>query len=145
MKVKTKIIILVVVCLLVLVGALLIDSLHSRTYLVEVKSKDVIKMINDKEDFILLISQTTCNHCMSYKPKLESVANEYKIKIYYIQVDLMEEKETQDFGNYIDYNGTPTTVFIKDGVEKTAATRINGDASISKIKSKLKANGWIKK
>lgn len=144
MKVKTKIIILVSVCLVILVAAIFGDKFLSKSYLIEVKSNEVIEMIKNKEDFILLISQTTCSHCASYKPKLEDIANEYKIKMYYIQVDLLDAEERDEFNSYITHSGTPTTIFIKNGEEKTAANRINGDASISKIKSKLKANGWIK-
>ena len=29
----------------------------------------------------MIVSQTTCSHCASYKPKLEDIANEYKIKM----------------------------------------------------------------
>lgn len=144
MKVKTKIIILVSVCLVALVAAIFGDRFLSKSYLIEVKSNEVIEMIKNKEDFILLISQTTCSHCANYKPKLEDIANEYKIKMYYIQVDLLNAEESDEFNSYITHNGTPATIFIRNGEEKTAASRINGDASISKIKSKLKANGWIK-
>ena len=144
MKVKTKIIILVSVCLVVLVAAIFGDKILSRSYLVEVKSSEVIEMMKNKEDFVLLISQTTCNHCASYKPKLEDIANEYKIKMYYIQADLLTAEESEEFSSYINHSSTPVTVFIKNGEEKTAATRIVGNQSISTIKMKLKANGWIK-
>ena len=144
MKVKTKIIILVSLCLVVLVAAIFGDKILSRSYLVEVKSSEVIEMIKNKEDFVLLISQTTCSHCISYKPKLMDVANKYKLNIYYIDVDLLNEDESKEFSSYINHSSTPVTVFIRNGEEKTAATRIVGNQSISTIKMKLKANGWIK-
>ena len=143
MKIKTKVIILVSVCLVVLVAAFIGDRKLSKSYLVEIKYNEVIEKIKNKEDFILLISQTTCTHCASYKPKLESVANEYKIKMYYVQVDLLNKEETKELESYITYDGTPATLFMKNGEEKTVANRINGDSSITKIKNKLKANGWI--
>ena len=143
MKVKTKVIILVSVCLIVLIGALVGDKLLSKSYLSELKYDEVIEMMKNKEDFILVISQTTCNHCISYKPKLEEIAKEYKIQMYYIQVDLLSEEEDKEFSSYINYDGTPATVFIRNGEEKTMASRINGNQSTSTIKMKLKANGWI--
>ena len=144
MKLKTKIIILVSVCLVGLVGVLIADKIMTRTYLNEIKYDEVIEMIKNKDDFILLVSQTTCSHCANFKPKLEKVANEYKIKMYYIQVDLLSDDESQMLDEYINYSGsTPETIFIKDGTERTAASRIRGDSSISTIKMKLKANGWI--
>ena len=43
-----------------------------------------------------------------------------------------------------NFDGTPTTVFVIDGEEKTAANRIVGEASEEKITKKLKSNGFIK-
>ena len=144
MKVKTKIIILVSVCLVILVGALIGDRILGKSYLNEIKADEVIKMMENKEDFILVISKTTCSYCNEYKPKLERIAKEYKIDMYYIQVDLIDEDDKEKFNSYFSYSGTPETVFIRNGEERTAASRINGNASIEKIKTKLKANGWIK-
>jgi len=143
MKLRTKIIILVSVCLVVLIGALVGDKLLGKSYLIEIKYDEVIKKIENKEDFILVISKTDCVYCNDYKPKLERVAKEYKIEMFYVQVDLMDAVEREKFSEYINYDGTPETIFIKDGEERTAASRINGNASISKIRTKLKANGWI--
>ena len=39
---------------------------------------------------------------------------------------------------------TPTTIFFKDGEEKTTATRIEGDVTEEKIITKIKQNGFIK-
>ena len=143
MKVKTKVIILVSVCVVLLIGAFIGDKLLGKSYLSELNAKEVFKMVEDKEDFILVISQTTCSHCNQYKPKLEKIAKEYKIQMYYIQVDLMSEEDYQEFHKIFSYSGTPQTIFIKDGDERTAASRINGNQSVSTIKMKLKANGWI--
>ena len=99
--------------------------------------------MDNKEDMVLLISQTDCIHCISYKPKLEDMANKHKVDIYYIDVDLLSKEEHSELEKYINYNGTPTTVFLKNGEETSAATRINGDASRNKIEKKLKSNGFI--
>ena len=40
--------------------------------------------------------------------------------------------------------GTPVTIFIKNGEEKTTATRIEGDISIERTIDKFKKNGFIK-
>lgn len=143
MKVKTKVIILVSICLFVLVGTLITDKILSKSYLKEIKYEVLIDKIENKEDMIILISQTTCGHCTSYKPKLEDIANKYKIDIYYIDVDLLTDEENMELDKYINYSSTPTTVFLKNGEEKSAATRINGNASREKIEKKLKSNGFI--
>ena len=143
MSVKKKVIILVSICLIVLVGAFIADRILGKNYFNEIEYNDLIEKIENKENLIVLISQTTCGHCASYKPKLESVANDYKINIYYIDVDLLGKEDKNELESYISFDSTPITVFLKNGEETSAATRINGNASIEKIERKLKSNGFI--
>ena len=143
MSIKKKVIILVSICLVIFVGAIVADKLMSRNYFNEIEYNKLIEKIENKEDIIILISQTTCVHCASYKPKLEYMANKHKIDIYYIDVDLLSKEENTELKNYINFTSTPMTVFFKNGEETSAATRINGDASREKIEKKLKSNGFI--
>lgn len=146
LKLKNKIIILVSACLVILAGVFLVDYIISKSYLNKISYNDVIEKIEDKESFILLISQTTCTHCMSYKPKLEEIANKHKIEIYYIDVDLLSDEDFDKLDSYLNFAdaGTPVTLFVKNGEETSAATRITGDASSEKIEKKLKSNGFLK-
>lgn len=142
MKKREKIIMIVaVICLLVIIGLVIYLNMN---YFKEINYKDCMKKINNKESFVLVITQTTCSHCATYKPKVEKIANDYRIKIYYMEVDLLDNTQRTAFSKIIHYDGTPTTVFFVDGEEKTAATRINGDASSEKIIKKLKSNGFVK-
>lgn len=143
-KAKKKAIILGVVCLIILLGAIIGDRLLSKSYLSEIKYNVLMDKINKKEDFIILISQTTCSHCMDYKPKLEKVANKYKIMVYYLEADLLSGEEEIELKKHLSFRGTPQTIFVVNGEEKTAATRIDGDVSEEKIISKFKSNGYIK-
>ena len=113
-KAKKKALIIIVACLIILVGAFIADRILGKSYLKELKYDQVIEKVENKDSFVLLLSQTTCSHCMDFKPKLAKVAKEYKVE-----------------------------VFVIDGEEKTAANRINGDVSKEKIISKLKSNGFI--
>ena len=143
MSTKKKVMILVIFCLLILAGAVIADRMMGKSYFNEISFNDIMEKIENKDDVVLLISQTTCSHCISYKPKLKDVANKYKLNIYYIEVDLLNEDEAKELKSKISYTGTPVTVFLKNGEEKTAANRINGDASKDKIVKKLKNNGFI--
>ena len=143
MSTKKKVMILVSICLVVLVGAVIADRIMGKSYFNEISFNDIMEKIENKEDVVLLISQTTCSHCISYKPKLKDVANKYKLNIYYIDVDLLGEDEAKELKSKVNYSSTPVTVFLKNGEEKTAANRINGDASKDKIVKKLKNNGFI--
>ena len=142
-KAKKRALIIVSVCLVLLVGAFIVDSILSKSYLKEIEYADVIEKVENKESFVLLLSQTTCSHCMEFKPKLAKVAKQYKMELYYIEVNLLDEKEREKFKEYFSYDATPTTIFVKEGVEATSANRINGNVSEEKIISKLKSNGFI--
>jgi len=143
MDTKKKVIILVTVCLVVLIGAIIGDKLLSKTYFKKIEYTEIINKIENDESFIFVISQTTCNHCASFKPKITKLARKYKLHIYYIDVDLLSKEEDEEFKKYVKYDGTPATIFIKNGEESSVATRINGDASMEKIENKLKSNGFI--
>ena len=142
-KVKKRVIILSIVCLVILIGGFITDRMISNKYLVELKYNDVIKKLDNKENFVLCITQTTCPHCSEYKPKLRKVARKYDLVAYYIEVDLLNDEEMKDFLSHINYDVTPTTVFIKNGEEKTMSTRIKGDTGEEKIINKFKSNGFI--
>lgn len=142
---KKNLIIICAIVLVVILGILLfVNSKSSKYGLFELKYNDVIEKFNNKEDFVLVISQTTCEHCISYKPVLRSVSKKNKIKTYYIDVDLLNDKETEELKKYVSYSDTPSTLFIKDGTESTRANRIVGEATEEKIVSKLKQNNFIK-
>ena len=144
MKAKKRALILAIVCVIVLIGALIANKYYVGSYLVESNYKNVQKMLDDKKDFVLLISKTDCSHCIAFKPKLRAVAKEYKLKIYYVDTDMLKGEDSEAFNKLFSIDGTPTTVFITNGEEKTTANRISGDVSKEKIINKLKSNGFIK-
>jgi len=143
MSVKKKVIILVSICLVILVGAFVADRFLSKSYFNEIQYKEIINKIENDESFVVLISQTTCNHCASFKPKMERVANKHKLDVYFVEVDLLTDEERAEFKKYINFDGTPVTVFIKNGEETSIATRIEGDKKSDVIEKKLKSNGFI--
>lgn len=141
MKKKNLYLILTTIVLILIIFVLFINNKNN---LIELEVNDVIEKIDNKESFILCISATYCDHCNNYKPKLEKIAKEYDIKIYYIDFDKYNNEEQNKFKSYISFDGsTPVTVFIKKGEENTTSNRINGDISSYKIIEKLKINGFI--
>ena len=144
MKTKKKMLIIIIICLILLVGAFVVDAILGKSYFNELKYEELMTMIENKDDAVVLISQTGCTHCISYKPKLKKIAKEYEVNIYYIDVDLLEEEQTNELKKHISFLKTPVTVFLKDGKETTVANRIEGNAPVSEVKNKLKSNGFIK-
>ena len=139
---KKKKIILISLVLIALLTITLI--LTTQNNLVKLNYNEVIEKITNKESFVLCISAKNCVHCQNYKPKLKKISNEYNITIYYIDIDTIEDSKYEEFKKELNFDGsTPVTIFIKNGEEKTTATRINGDASTRTIINKLQANGFI--
>lgn len=136
--------IIAIVILVLLLAFLIINKAISKGDLVELTYDEFTEKIDNEESFVLCISLTTCSHCATYKPKLESVAKDYGIDLYYIDIDKYSEEEQEEFEKIINFNdSTPTTVFLKNGKETTASNRINGDVSTSRIIDKLKSNDFI--
>lgn len=134
--------ILIIIFVGIIIGYFIFNKNNN---LIKLDYKDIVNKIDNKESFVLCVSRTTCSHCQSYKPKLQKVANKYNIKIYYTDIDTYNKDELNDFNFRITFDGgTPVTLFIKNGEEKTTATRIIGDVSSEKIIDKLKKNDFIK-
>lgn len=140
---KKKVIILCSFCLVILIGAIVADRIMAKSNLIEIKYKEVMKKIENKETFILLVSQTFCDHCKEYKPKLDKVAKKNDLKVYYIEFDLFSDEEKKEFTKYVNFESTPVTIFLKDGEETSAATRISGGRDEEYILAKLKSNGFV--
>ena len=144
MKTKEKIIILVGICLMVLLGAVIADRIMAKSYLSKISYDEVIKKLDNKDTFVLLISQTTCSHCATYKPKLKEITKDYNLDIYYIDYDTESSSDQKDFLNYFHLSGaTPTTMFIKEGHEVSVLNRLEGDFGVKKVVKQLQKLGFI--
>ena len=136
--------IIAIVILVLLLSFLIINKAISKGNLVELTYDEFVQKIDNEESFVLCVSRTTCSHCATYKPKLENVAKDYGIDLYYIDIDKYSDEEQEEFVKVINFNDTtPTTVFLKNGKETTASNRINGDVSTNRIIDKLKSNDFI--
>ena len=140
---KKRVIILCSICFFVLIGALVADRIIANSYLKQIKYDEVMEKIQNKESFILLVSQTTCSHCIEYKPAFRKILKKNKLTAYYIEYDLLSKEEKKEFVKYINFDSTPVTVFLKNGEESTTANRIVGAREEEYIIGKLKSNGYI--
>lgn len=142
---KTKKILIYSIIIVILLGITFVFLNNNKSNLIKLSYEEIIEKVNSKDSFVLVISRTNCSHCANYKPKLKKVSNKYDIKIYYIDTDELDKNTLDNFSKQFSFDGsTPTTLFIKDGEEKTTATRIEGDVPVERIIDKLKKNGFIK-
>ena len=116
----------------------------SKTYLKEISYKDYKKLIDNKETFIVEVMRTSCSACSDFKPKLEEVANKYKVEVKYINTDNLSKEDSDKVYDELEVTGTPTVIFYDKGEEITKSSRINGSVSTKKIIEKFKTQGYIK-
>lgn len=100
--------------------------------------------MNNKDSFILVIGSINCQHCQKFKGTLNSVLNDYKVEVFYVDVAEFDDEENGKFNTMFNVSGTPTTVFIEEGVEESPGfNRLTGAQSYSKIIEAFKRNKYI--
>ena len=148
MKNKTRnIILFLVIAIVVATGVFLVYKLafteQKESKLVNISVTELENKINNKETFILVISQTGCSHCEQYLPELDRTLNEINKEAYVLNITGLNSENTTTLAKYANFSGTPTTIFFNEGIQKTTLNRIVGYASKSKIIERLKSLGYI--
>ena len=144
---KNKIVYIALIIFIAIIVILLVNYANTPKpgSFIQLDYKGVIKKVDNKDKFILVVSKSTCSHCASYKPKLEKIANEYNLDIYYIDHDLETKQTEEKFLEEFDLDGsTPITMFIKKGKQTNLFDRIEGETSEKNAINKFKKMGYIK-
>ena len=119
------------------------NQVNQDKHLIKLSFDDLNDKLNNKDTFILVITQTNCSHCKEYKPNLKKVLADYDIYAYEIEQDTLTSEERKKLDKIIEISGTPTTVFIINGVEQTSTNRLIGPADETKLINRFKAMGYI--
>jgi predicted bacteriocin transport accessory protein len=141
---KKAIIIALLSFAIIIVGFLIYYVSLPKEY-IQITYEEYKQLEESDEKFVLFIGASTCSHCTTYKKTINRVVKDYHIKVYYIDINLLEEEEHAHIYSHFPYSGTPTTVVIKNGKEyKREKTRIKGTASYEETVKKFKTAGIIK-
>lgn len=135
-----------IILFIIIIATLLIVNIttEKKGELISLNYKEIKEKVINKDNFILVVSQSTCSHCANYKPKLTTIAKKYNINIYYIDYDLEKTKDQKEFLEEYDLDGsTPVTIFIKKGRQTKLFDRIEGEVSKEKTISIYKKMGFI--
>lgn len=144
MKKNNKIFTFAIVLLIVIIAILMISFLNKpkEGSLEKITYNQITEKIENKDSFILIISQSTCSHCATYKPKVKVIAEKYGLDIYYTDINLEKNKDT--LLKELNLSGaTPTTLFIQDGKETSILNRLEGDFSSETIIEEFRKMGFI--
>lgn len=146
MKKKTYLIILIILLILLFVslGILYIRKKEEENTLVyEINMQQLEEKINNKDTFILVMTQTGCVHCQSYLPTIKKVSREYGVTFYVLNRAKLSKEEYNRLNDIANISGTPATIFIVDGEEKTTLNRLTGSIEKSRLVEKLISEGYI--
>ncbi|MFA6935989.1 MAG: thioredoxin family protein [Bacilli bacterium] len=83
-----------------------IETSEGITATVELTKDELIEKINNQDDFILFLSQPTCEACANFKPIINEYVTQKGIVIYKIETIV---------GDLIDYKYTPTLAIFNAG------------------------------
>ena len=111
--------------------------------IVEISLDEFKEKMANKESFVLYVGNEGCSHCISYRPVLEQVLEDYDITIYQIDNSKLDNSEFAEFRTYVNISGTPTVAFITDGEEESTLNRITGEVSRETTIERFKSNGYI--
>lgn len=134
----------VVTLLMVGLSLLLTGCGNKLTTYEEKNYEELMTMFQEKQSFVLFIGSSECSHCALYKETLNEVIKKYQVHITYIDVSKLSQEENNKLKAIVNYTGTPTTVFIENGVETSMYDRIDGNKPMDKVVEKLKKQGYIK-
>ncbi len=129
--------------LLLLLLPLLLCSC-SKNYIINSTIDDIEKKVENNESFILYIGSSDCSNCASFTPKLKNVVNKNKITVYYIDIYNISDEDYTRLFKIVNFQGTPTVAFIKNGMDPGSQTHIRGNVSMDEIISSFKNNDYIK-
>lgn len=144
MKDNNKIFITIITILILIISFLLINKItnSNKGDLKPITFNEIQEKKANKEDFILIVSQSTCSHCASYKPKIKQITKDYGITVYYIDLDL--EKDEDKVINELHLSrSTPMTLFFIDGKETSILNRLEGDLGTKTVLNQFKKLGFI--
>lgn len=143
---KNKIVYIALIIFVAIIVILLVNYANTPKpgSFIQLDYKGVIKKVDNKDKFILVVSKSTCSHCATYKPKIEAIVKEYGTDVYYIDYDEETEDTQKEFLEKFNLDGaTPMTLFFEKGKEISVLNRIEGDLSSEKVIATFKKMGFI--
>ena len=124
---------------LIITLVLVVSGCTKDSNLKPISYQEFKEKVTNQETFILEVMSSNCSACVSFKPKLRKVANEYDIIVRTIDIDRLSKEEVET----LKITGTPTVLFFINGIEESTSMRINGNVTEDRIISKFKANGFL--
>ena len=129
--------------ILLFIVTIMLCGCSKKEHIIEISLDEFKEKMANKESFALYVGNEGCTHCVSYRPVLEQVLEDYDITIYQIDNSKLDNSEFAEFRTYINISSTPTVAFITNGQEESTLNRITGGVSKETTIERFKSNGYI--
>ncbi len=142
-KGKIGIIIVVLLLIIAIVSFIVLKKNETNKNVTKLSIADLKEKIDKQDSFILVITQDSCSHCHAFIPVLNKIGSKYNINFYEVSQTNLSDEDYTYLKNIANISGTPTTIFIENGKEKSTLNRLSGEVPESRVIEKLKAMGYI--
>lgn len=132
-----------ILCAIAILSLVLLTGCKKYNGYTELSFSELQTKLENKDSFVLVIGSSTCSACSKYKETMKDVISDKQVEIFYLDLQLLSEEEyAKIYSKYVIVS-TPTTIFIKDGLETSTYDRITGAASYTDIVKNLEKHGFI--
>lgn len=142
---KSKNTILVVLGIIVFVGgSILLQKASEKPCVISDEINSWIEITSKDEYVVTVLAQTTCGHCINFKPIFTTVAEENNLNTFWFEVNTMEKCDYEALTkthNLQNYGGTPHTFITKAG---KLVAEFSGAADQEELEEFLRENKVIK-
>lgn len=121
-----------ILILITAIIAITLTGCSKDSSLINISYDELSDKIKKQETFVLYVGSSSCSHCADFKPKLEKAISKYKLEVYYINMANLSEAKYNAVMKKVDGEGTPTTVYIKNG-KTEISPRIEGAREYDEI------------
>jgi len=138
---KNKVILIVAALIVLFVVSIALTPKDVSYLKDEVTVAEWLKEAEKDEYTIVTLAQTTCSHCINFKPTARKFTEKYDINYYWIEVDLITSQEEYDAITELfeDFTGTPYTAVLKKG--EVAGKVTGGAVELSSLVSQVQEIG----
>ena len=107
------------------------DAVYSKeAHITFINYEEYKALVRKDETSVIVIGQTSCSHCTNYKPALNSVAEDYNIAIYKMNLDGSKEEELlklDTYSTFLNVEGNKI-LYMDSNDEKGVINLLNGNS-----------------
>ena len=113
---------------------------------VETRLDDIIKMVENKETFVVNFSRSTCKDCIEFNKILGPYLEDHNLNIKEVVLDNEGTSDDEIQSNrkkinsvFPDFNATPSTYYVKDGeiIDEIVEAKTEAELDEWVVKNKL--------